>query len=266
MPTPIIKSFEEKSQALADELAVEVLAAQDASIAEHGSFYVAVSGGSLVSTLEKAMIGQPGVVWNKWKIFFADERVVPLDDADSNYGLLKTNFLDKLAANTKTGVPTVYAIDPSLSPSFAVAASYAATLAASLPAVKNNTLSVPRFDLILLGCGPDGHTCSLFPGHPLNNVNDLTVTSLDDSPKPPPSRITITMPVLKAAEKIIFVAEGSGKQEAMHRIFVDNDQPQLPSAVVNATAKNPVTWIVSSSAISNIDIARFEAKSTQSPL
>lgn len=125
--------------------------------------------------------------------------------------------------------------------------------------VSKETRSVPRFDLILLGCGPDGHTCSLFPGHELNRVYDRAVAAIDDSPKPPPSRVTVTKPVLQGAGEIIFVAEGASKQEAMKRIFVQNDQ-DLPAAVVNDLAKNPVTWIVSDSAIEGVNVDKFIAK------
>lgn len=181
---------------------------------------------------------------------------------------MKEDFLEKLASNTKTGVPTVFAIDPSISPSDSVARSYEVTLNSAIPytntvminPVSKETKSVPRFDLILLGCGPDGHTCSLFPGHELNRVYDRIVAAIDDSPKTPSSRVTITKPVLQGAGDIIFVAEGEGKQEAMKRIFVDNDQ-DLPAAVVNDLAKNPVTWIVSESAVEGVDIKNLLSKS-----
>lgn len=106
-----------------------------------------------------------------------------------------------------------------------------------------NSVAFPRFDLILLGTGPDGHTCSLFPSHTLLDEDSAWVAWLDDSPKPPSTRITLTYPVLNHAHKVAFVAVGEGKKEILHKVL---DQPDLglPASRVKPLPPGQVYWYV----------------------
>ncbi|KLU87505.1 hypothetical protein MAPG_06504, partial [Magnaporthiopsis poae ATCC 64411] len=101
------------AEALASALRAYVIQCQDAGITRHDVFKVAVSGGSLPKSLAQALLDPKGagqVRWDKWEIFFADERAVPLDHDDSNYGLIKKELLDRIPAGQPQ--PTVHAIDP----------------------------------------------------------------------------------------------------------------------------------------------------------
>lgn len=144
--------------------------------------------------------------WDKWIVFFSDERVVPLDHADSNYKAVHDVLLAHVrrlrAADLQVPIPreNVIAIAPGLE-SRAAATAYEHELLRVLGAA-------PQLDLVLLGMGPDGHTCSLFPGHALLSETTAWVASLDDSPKPPPSRITLTMRALTAARNVAFACLG----------------------------------------------------------
>lgn len=107
---------------------------------------------------------------------------------------------------------------------------------------------IPSFDLLLLGVGPDGHTASLFPGHSLLNETDRLITFITDSPKPPPMRITMTLPLINHARHSIFAVPGSGKAEIIKKIFVDNED--LPAGRVKALEK--VHWLLDEQSASHI--------------
>lgn len=178
---------------------------------ERGAFTVVLSGGSLIKSLRK-LLEPPyadSIDWSKWHVFWVDERVVPKEHPDSNYKLAYDNFLSKVP------IPPghVYAINDAL-PADGAADDYETCLN---QLVKNNVIATsqasgfPKFDLMLLGMGPDGHVASLFPGHPLVKEDKKWVVSIRDSPKPPPERITFTFPVINSSAYIALVVCGSGK-------------------------------------------------------
>ncbi|KAF2399667.1 6-phosphogluconolactonase [Trichodelitschia bisporula] len=254
MPPPNLYTFPTPSS-LATSLRAYILSAQNASIERHAIFRVAVSGGSLPSTLADALLAPPAegnphdrVSFEKWEIFYADERAVPLDHEDSNHRLVKENLLDKIPA--EMGAPKVFPIDVSLLDDLEeLADAYEKTLVASFAA--RDSVRIPIFDLILLGCGPDGHTCSLFPGSPLLRESEAWVLPISDSPKPPPRRITLSLPVVTHGLKIGFVATGAGKKNALHRIF-DEEDAGLPAALVNRLAQERVTWFTDEAAVEEV--------------
>lgn len=240
--------------ALAPALRTYVIQCQNAGILRHGVFKVAVSGGSLPATLAKALLlpgGETGsddaLQFDKWEIFFADERAVPLDHADSNYALLKSELLDKIPASA--GTPTVHPIDVSvLGDTQELADKYEQVLVASF--ASRDSVRLPIFDLLLLGCGPDGHTCSLFPGHELLRETNAWVAPIEDSPKPPPKRITLTLPVVNHSVRVAFIATGGGKKEIMKQIFDENSG--LPCALVNEGSGDRCSWFVDNAAVEGV--------------
>ncbi|KAL2271747.1 hypothetical protein VTJ83DRAFT_1118 [Remersonia thermophila] len=242
---------------LASALRAYVIHCQEAGLARHGVFKVAVSGGSLPKTLAQALLPPPAseadtVKWDRWEIFFADERAVPLDHPDSNYGLLKAELLDKLPA--EAGQPTVHPIDVEvLDDTQELADRYEQALVKSFAG--RDSVRLPIFDLLLLGCGPDGHTCSLFPGHELLRETTAWVAPIEDSPKPPPRRVTLTLPVVNHAVRVAFVATGGSKAEVMKRIF-DADGDGLPCALVNEGTGERCSWFVDNDAVVGVGYPR----------
>jgi 6-phosphogluconolactonase len=113
-----------------------------------------------------------------------------------------------------------------------------------------SAVKIPVFDLLLLGMGPDGHTCSLFPGHALLNETNGWVAPVTDSPKPPPNRITLTLPVITHSHKIAFYAAGGEKKDILKTIMEDPDQG-LPCSLVNVAGGEKVFWFVDAAAAQN---------------
>ena len=244
---------------LARTLRTYVLQAQSAGIGRHGAFKVAVSGGSLPKTLAKALLeidddsAEGAVDFTKWEVFFADERAVPLDHEDSNYKVLKDELLDKIPKNL--GQPTVHPIDVKyLDDVQEMADQYQEELMRSFAA--KDSVKLPLFDLLLLGCGPDGHTCSLFPNHELLRESDAWVAPIEDSPKPPAKRITLSLPVLTHGVKIAFIATGGGKKDIIKQILDTDEGRSLPCGLVNEGGAERVSWFADSSAVEGVGFPR----------
>lgn len=201
---PVVYKFE-GVPSLQESLANFIVKAQTDAITHRGRFTIALSGGSLPNNLAPlAQIKE--IQWDKWQVFFSDERLVPLDHADSNYAACAKAFLDHVPIKREQ----IHTIDTSLftestkrdptaepedkdkaeEEAMEIADEYEKQLVGTFAA--GNSARYPTFDLILLGMGPDGHTCSLFPGHELLSESSRWVAEIEDSPKPPKRRITLT--------------------------------------------------------------------------
>ncbi|GME97744.1 unnamed protein product [Ambrosiozyma monospora] len=121
---------------------------------ENRRFKIGLSGGSLIQVLEEGLLKRDDIEWNKWDVYFADERLVPFDSKDSNYGKAKRKIFDKIPAGK--GRPNVFPIDISLmNDPQECADQYEKTLIKGF--ASKDSVKLPIFDLILLGCAPDGH-------------------------------------------------------------------------------------------------------------
>ncbi|KAL7448285.1 hypothetical protein ACHAWC_000502 [Mediolabrus comicus] len=184
-------------------------------------FTIALSGGSLPSLLsclpEAFAIANIDPQWNKWHVILADERCVVSSDADSNLGAIRSNF------TYLVDIPTsqIYGIDETLllggNDTADIAQSYQQN---AVQPLLDKPSTDGMIDCAILGFGPDGHTCSLFPNHKLLHEETKLVASIDDSPKPPPSRITLTLPFLNTyVRQVIFCGVGESKRPILKAIF-----------------------------------------------
>ncbi|XWS69620.1 hypothetical protein CRYUN_Cryun04dG0194200 [Craigia yunnanensis] len=248
----------ENSDELRTDLADYIAELSEAAVKERGVFAIALSGGSLIGLMGKLCEApyDKTVDWAKWYIFWADERVVAKNHSDSNYKLAKDGLLSKVPI-----VPShVHSINDSVSAEEA-ADEYMFVIR---QLVKTRMVSVsdisdcPKFDLILLGMGPDGHIASLFPNHSVLDETDEWVNFITDSPKPPPERITFTLPVINSASNVAMVVTGESKAEAVH-LAIDNigpDCPSLPARLVQPT-KGKLIWFLDKPAASKLDGLQF---------
>lgn len=170
--------------------------------------------------------------------------MVDLTHPDSNHFLAHTQLLSKVAIPSEN----VNSVKTSLSPKQA-AMDYQTKISLFLP---KNKLGIPVFDVVLLGVGPDGHTCSLFPEHALLDEKVRLIAEIEDSPKLPPKRVTFTFPLLDAADNVFFVMSGANKADIVKSILVG--KADFPAGRVNA---QNVTWVLDQGAASMLTPAEI---------
>jgi 6-phosphogluconolactonase len=219
-----VETFVDKAEFLAENLAGRFEVAGRQAITSRSRFTVALPGGSVATTFFPRLARVP-LDWSNVDFFWGDERAVPPSDPDSNYALARTLWLEP----ARVPAERVHRMKAEEADLGKAAADYAGEL-------ERVAGSPPRLDLVLLGVGPDGHVCSLFAGHPVLAVRDAAVAVVEDSPKAPPRRLTLTLPVLTAAELVVVVALGRGKAEVI-RAAIEDAASALPVALVARQAR-----------------------------
>jgi 6-phosphogluconolactonase len=221
------------------------------AIGQRGRFTVALSGGSTPEKCYTLLAGPEysgQIDWTRTLLFFGDERFVPHHDSRSNYALARRTLLD-LAPIPAANLFPVPTDRPTPGDS---ARDYAATLARAFAIAPDGP--PPRFDLILLGLGDDGHTASLFPGANALNETRAWVASSPPGVLPPPvDRVTFTYPVLNAARHVAFLVAGAKKADIFKAVLEGNAGPAVhPAAGVRPT-KGALTWLVDTAAAARLN-------------
>lgn len=203
-----------------------------------GRISLALSGGSTPQRFYRLLADEPyrsRIPWDRLHLFLVDERHVPHAHPDSNYGMIASALLDRVPIPAANRHPMPTDGDPE-----DCARRYRAELAAFFGGTE-------RFDLVVLGMGPDGHTASLFPGRAPSTLH--SVEAVYDSPKPPPTRLTLTLPVLNRAVEVLFLVTGADKAPALARALKEGIEGELPAGWVTPSERAPA-WLVDRAAVS----------------
>jgi len=188
---------------------VAAAAASDiANALREGARSLVLAGGTTPQRCYE-LLSQMDIEWGRVTILFGDERCVRPDHPDSNYRMARETLLDRVSPATVHRMPAELGPDEG-------AGLYAHIVA-----------SVAPLDVVTLGVGEDGHTASLFPGHPALKASALVV-GIRDSPKPPPQRVTMTLPALQRARRVIILATGAGKADAVAKA----KRGEVPSGMI----------------------------------
>lgn len=225
--------------------AEEVVHAANQAVTERGRFTIALSGGSTPKNLFNLLAtnAKSSLPWDRTFFFWGDERHVGPTDPDSNYRMADEAMLSKVPVPAGN----VFRI-PAENPNAAAAAqAYEQTLRKFF----QMETGIPKFDLILLGMGPDGHTASLFPGTAaLQEKSRLVVANWVDKLKT--HRLSFTLPMLNAAREVAFLVSGVDKAPVL-KIVLEDDAPgeQYPSKLVRPT-DGKLIWLVDRAAASSL--------------
>jgi 6-phosphogluconolactonase len=224
--------------------AEEFVRAARTAIGAQGRFTVALSGGSTPKSLYSLLATKyPAFAWNRVFLFFGDERHVPPTDAESNYRMVNETLLSKISIPAEN-IFRVLAENPDAA---AVASDYEAQLRRFFTLKPNE---FPRFDLILLGLGPEGHVASLFPGSAaLNEQSHLVVANWVE--KFNTHRITFTFPVLNRAAEVVFLVSGPDKAAIVHQVLETKNTPPLPSQRVQPS-DGKLLWMLDEAAAARL--------------
>ena len=216
-----------------------VVAAHEA-IARRGAFAVALSGGTTPKGAFTLLAQEPRrsqVEWERLSVFFSDERCVPPEDPQSNYGMANRTLLSQVAIPTEH----VHRMRGELAPQQA-ADEYASVLRDALG-------DDPVLDLAMLGMGPDGHTASLFPGtSPVGEQRLLVAAPF--VPKFGAYRLTMTPRIINRARRVVIAAAGAEKAEALQRALEGAVDPNLTPVQIVQPAGGALTWLVDRAAAS----------------
>ncbi|RFU82453.1 6-phosphogluconolactonase [Streptomyces triticagri] len=235
------------AQAAAARLITKIVDAQSA----RGSASVVLTGGRNGNGLLAALAAAPArdaVDWGRLDLWWGDERFLPEDDPERNVTQAREALLDSVPLDPARVHAMPASDGPRGSDADSAAEDYAAELAGA--AQPENHSAVPAFDVLLLGVGPDTHVASLFPEHPGVRETELAVIGVHGAPKPPPTRISLTLPAIRSAREVWLLAAGEDKANAVAMALSGAGEVQAPAA--GAYGRSRTLWLLDSAAAARL--------------
>ncbi|MGW1493438.1 6-phosphogluconolactonase [Streptomyces sp. NPDC002402] len=235
------------AQAAAARLITKIVDAQ----AARGSASVVLTGGRNGNALLAALgasSARDAIDWPRLDLWWGDERFLPEGDPERNVTQAREALLDSVPVNPARVHAMPASDGPYGSDADAAAAAYAAELAAA--AGPEDHGPVPTFDVLMLGVGPDTHVASLFPELPGVRESSRTVIGVHGAPKPPPTRISLTLPAIRAAREVWLLAAGEDKAKAVTIALSGAGEVQAPAA--GAHGRSRTLWLLDAAAASGL--------------
>ncbi|MCM2577602.1 6-phosphogluconolactonase [Streptomyces meridianus] len=250
MSTPQVVVHHHKdlmAKAAAARLITRIVDAQSA----RGSASVVLTGGRNGNAVLAALGESPArdaVDWSRLDLWWGDERFLPEGDPERNVTQARRALLDTVPLDPARVHPMAASDGPYGSDVEAAAAHYGAELAAA--AGPEDHGQVPAFDVLMLGVGPDTHVASLFPELPAVRETERTVVGVHGAPKPPPTRISLTLPAIRAAREVWLLAAGEDKAEAVAIALSGAGEIQAPAA--GAYGRSRTLWLLDDAAAADL--------------
>jgi 6-phosphogluconolactonase len=235
------------AEAVAARLLIRLLDAQ----AGRGQASVVLTGGRVAAKVYQAVAASPArdaVDWSRVDVWWGDERFLPSGHPERNETQARAALLDAVPVDPARIHPMPPSDGPDGDDPEAAAARYAAELAA---AAKPGSETLPHLDLLLLGVGEDGHVASVFPEHPAA-YESRPVVAVRGAPKPPPVRISLTLPAINTAEEVWLVATGPDKADAVGMALSGAGPVQLPAAGVGGVSRT--LWLLDQAAAAHVGL------------
>ncbi|BBZ39094.1 6-phosphogluconolactonase [Mycobacterium conspicuum] len=233
-----VETFE-NSELLAESAGKRLIETIHTAVAERGQALIVLTGGGNGNALMR-YLGTHGqqIDWTRVHLFWGDERYVPEDDDERNYKQAREALLDHIDIPA-SNVHAMPASDGEFGADLAAAAlAYEQLLAANAEPGQRT----PNFDVHLLGMGPEGHINSLFPDTPAVRETARMVVAVEDSPKPPPLRITLTLPAVQRSREVWLMVSGAAKAEAAAAAIGGADPVSIPAA--GAIGTQTTLWLL----------------------
>lgn len=237
------------SDVLAEAAAARVLVRLIDAQTARGYACLVLTGGRVADKLHRAIAAssaRDAVDWSKVDLWWGDERFLPSGHPDRNETQVRAALLDSLPLDPLRVHPMPASDGPDGDDPEAAAARYADQLAQS---ARPGTARLPHFDLLMLGVGEDGHVASVFPEHPAA-YETRAVAAVRGAPKPPPVRLTLSLPTINTAEEVWLIAAGSEKAGAVGMALTGGGPVQLPAAGVHGVDRT--LWLLDRAAAAEV--------------